>query len=203
MAGAPDSGVARPTIRAPEIATAPIELGDLIALSLPSSDEHPLGWDYMATAPVVWRGAGYQRDSLGNTVRIGLTRVRIGGRIARKLGRQPSEIAWTIILQGSPNPERGVIAVDIAPGSADQPCLGQVADCLFEPDDVFSATTVQHRRLCFAGAEEAYQSVYAVTVPGRKVGFVAFTRNFSPDGGTVRVDVSWNGTAPDCKDPTG
>lgn len=203
MAVAPDSSVARPTIQVPGVATAPIELADLIALSLPSSDEHPLGWDYMATAPVVWRRAGYERDSLGNTVRIGLARVRIGGRLARKLGRQTSEIAWTIILQGSPNPQRGVIAVDIAPGSADQPCLGEVADCLFRPEDVFSATTLQHRRICFVGAEEAYQSVYTVTAPGRSPGFVVFTRNFGPDGGTVRVDVSWSGSAPGCKDPAG
>ena len=157
----------------------------------------------MAGAPVAWRHAGYQQDSQGNTVRIGLARVRVDGRIARKIGRQPLELPWTVMLQGSPNPGRGVFAVHIAPGSLEQPCLDHVADCLFQPDDAFKATAVQHRRLCFAGAEDAYQSVYAVSAPGRRAGFAVFTRSFGADGATMRIDLSWNGTAPDCKDPTG
>jgi hypothetical protein len=151
---------------------------------------------------VAWRRAGYERDTQGNTVRLGLVRVRVNGAVTRKLGRQPLEIPWTLTLQGSPNPGRGVIAVHIAPGSGDQQCLGaDVADCVFEADDVFRATTLQHRRVCVARGAD--QSVYALTAPGRRTGFAVFARSWGPDGEIASVDVYWSGTPPDCKDPIG
>lgn len=204
VSAAPHRGFARPdTIRPPTISTPPLELADLIVRALPASDDVTPGWDYLADGPVTWPHASYEADSQGNMVRIGLARVRVDGRIARKLGRKPVELPWTVLLQGSPNPSRGVFAVHIRPGSTDQPCTGHVADCLFQADDVFSATSVQHQRICFAGAKDANQSVYAVSAPGRREGYAVFTRSFGADGTSMRIDLSWNGTAPDCRNPTG
>jgi hypothetical protein len=198
------TGFARPAVRPPAVGTPPIELGELIALALPVAGSRAPGWGYMESAPIAWRRGSFERDTQGNTVRVGLARVRVNGQISTKLGRHPAEVAWTVMLQGSPNPAHGVNGVHIEPGELDQHCVGSgFANCVFQPEDVYSGTNAQHQRVCFVGAEDAYQSVYAISAPGRRPGYVVFTRSPSSEGETTWIDVSWSGPAPNCQDPIG
>jgi hypothetical protein len=105
-------------------------------------------------------------------------------------------------LSGGPNPSVGIEKVSITPGAPKDECFGALFDnCLFTPAQVFDGSTVQNRKLCFVGDDGTYESVYAISAPGRRPGYAVFMASTGASGeGSAWVDVVWGSETPSCTD---
>ena len=172
----------------------PISLNELIAKSIPASDD--MRWDHLQIANVRWVTDGIDSTETGMQFRIGLTRVRASGVTSRLLRQKWEELTWTVELSTEGNSKWGPTTLNIRPGltgnlyNGNYICFGSGFEGCSFPMDAIRGSKVAFIQRCTIG-EGASQSVVfkATTLDGRR-GTVVYQGSGGSGGFANGVEIS-------------
>ena len=172
-----------------------VELADLVALVLPPKGfvnedaDVPLdgtvlhhmhvsrlGWDYLIHEPAIaWQTQGFEFDKVRNVIfRKGIARVSVGGKTATVVHQAVEELAWTIELATSGNPNFGPQEISIAPGVLpDDVCFGVTfTGCTFKVQQAIAS--VKSKLICGLPVPRALDQVYSISTADKDASLLVF-----------------------------
>lgn len=156
----------------PEIAgdLRPIELSDLLIASLPSPEGGSgLSWSSPRNAPVAWTTPGYVQGASPWYVREGWARVRIKGDSSRILEERQKEMAWSIRLSTSVNPNLGAQEIQFKPGGAEDGCLGPLTvGCDIDAFAVLIDSGLTYQHICSNETPGSATIVFSISYPRKR-----------------------------------
>lgn len=161
-------------------------LPDLIVALLPTNGIDNISWDYLVDSPLIsWQTDGINFPTQGNDCRQGLVRVRVNGTESRILRQKWEELAWTVSMETSGNPNFGPKLIEIFPGGADSKsgCFGiAFSGCTFTAVQALASPLIQSKLLCSPAQPGEQTDVYSVTASGKEPDLVVYQANLGSGG---------------------
>jgi hypothetical protein len=164
-----------------------LDLAELVAAVLPAKGTEHLDWDYLVGSPLIaWQTNGVG-TATGDSLRIGLVRVRAGERASTVLRRSREELAWTVIIGTGGAPKFGPNWIRILPGVfPDQQCFGtRYAGCTFTAAQALASAKLTSMIICRpmeSGKNKI--EVYAVSAPRKGTSLLVYN-NSGGSGGEI------------------
>jgi hypothetical protein len=135
-----------------------------------------LGWDYLIHEPAIaWQTQGFEFDKVRNVIfRKGIARVSVGGKTATVVHQAVEELAWTIELASSGNPNFGPQEISIAPGVLpDDVCFDTTfTGCTFKVQQAIAS--VKSKLICGLPVPRALDQVYSISTADKDASLLVF-----------------------------
>jgi hypothetical protein len=179
--------------------TRPFELGELVLLLMPDSGVRPVGWDFRAESPILWRTVGYetvQRKGASLYIRNGIVRAHIQGKKSTVLRQRVVELGWGVKYSSTINPNFGPQEITIEPGPPREPCFGSTyTGCDFEePLSSLAQAGIAATKLCGKRGTGDIVSAFSLTHAGRRPTVMVWETSGGSGGSSAWLTLKLNET---------